>query len=56
MKEYDKAIDDYSKAIELDPSLYITYRNRSEAYDALGQHDLAEADRKKAAELESKTT
>ena len=56
MKEYDKAIDDYSKAIELDPSLYITYRNRALAYDALNHPDLAEADRKKADELESKTT
>ena len=53
---YVNSIEDYNQAINLAPSNPHIYLNRAIAYDALGQPDLAEADRKKAAELESKTT
>jgi tetratricopeptide (TPR) repeat protein len=56
IKEYNDAIEAYSKALELKPAYILPLLGRAEAYDALGQPDLAEADRKKAAELESKTT
>ena len=56
LSNYGNAITDYSKAIELHPTYALAYRNRADAYDALGQPDLAEADRKTADELEGKTT
>jgi tetratricopeptide (TPR) repeat protein len=56
LKQYNKAIEDYSQAIAMNSDYIDAYRNRSVAYHFLGNNDLAEADRKKAAELESKTT
>lgn len=53
-KQYEKALSDFNKAIELDPSYKLSYRKRAEVYDALGKKALADADRKKVAELEKK--
>ena len=39
--ELDRAIDDWNKAIELDPKLAQAYNNRGAAYNGTGEHDLA---------------
>ncbi len=49
--ELDKAIADYSKAIELDSSYALAYYNRGIAYYNTGQSDLAIADFNKAIQL-----
>lgn len=49
--QYDEAITEYTKAIELDPSYAQAYNNRGVAYDNKGQYDLAIADYNKAIEL-----
>jgi tetratricopeptide (TPR) repeat protein len=46
-----KAIDDFTKAIQLAPAMKNAYLNRADAYRKLGKIDLAEADEKKAATL-----
>jgi len=48
LKEYKKAIDDYSRSIKLDDSRAIVFTNRASAYEAMGESALAEADRKTA--------
>lgn len=50
--EYDKAVDAFSKAIELDPELALAYGNRGWAYIKLGQHERGIADLDKAIELD----
>lgn len=45
------AIQDYSKAIELNPRDIQAYRLRAIVYDAIGQNEKAEADRRKYREL-----
>ena len=47
----EAAVKDYTQAIQLDPKYKNAYLNRADAYSALGQESLAEADRKAAAEL-----
>lgn len=47
-KDIQTAIREYTKAIETDPNDAFPYRRRAEAYDVLGQKELAEADRKRA--------
>jgi tetratricopeptide (TPR) repeat protein len=37
--QYDLAISECTKAIELDPNLYIAYINRASAYSMKGQYD-----------------
>lgn len=51
LEELDKAVEDYTQAIQQDPKYKRAYLSRANAYDALGQKELAEADRKTAAEL-----
>ena len=51
LKEYEKAIDKYTKAIELSPDYSSAYSSRADAYEAIGKTDLAEADRKSAEKL-----
>jgi tetratricopeptide (TPR) repeat protein len=46
--EYDLAIADYTKAIELEPEYPFTYRARARAYRAKGDNDRAQADFDKA--------
>ena len=50
-KFYDKAIADYTKAIEINPNNALVYFMRAGAYRALGRHDLADADNKRASAL-----
>lgn len=51
--QLEKAIADYSKAIELSPQYArSSYESRASAYEALGKSDLAEKDRQNARNLE----
>ena len=59
LQQYDKAITDYNKAIELDPKYAMAYNNRGFAYGKLQQHDRAITDKAitdctKAIELDPK--
>lgn len=45
-KDYDKALADLNKAIQIDPQEYAAYFRRSDVYGLLGKNDLAEADKK----------
>ena len=49
--EYDRAIEDFNKAIELDPIHANTYHLRGHAYYNKGDHDLAIEDCNKSLEL-----
>jgi len=51
-KQYVPAIADYTRAIEIDPNYGAAYRGRSQAYGARGDKRLADADRKRADQLE----
>ena len=46
--QYDQAISDYNKALEIDPSDALAYSNRGNAYDDKGQYDQAISDHNKA--------
>ena len=50
--EYEKAIDCFDKAIELDPNYALAYRNRGNAYKDLGRYERAIEDYDKAIELD----
>jgi tetratricopeptide (TPR) repeat protein len=50
----DQAIDNYSKAIKIDPKFAKAYNNRGIAYSWKKQYDLAIADFSKAIELDPK--
>ncbi len=49
---YDQAIEEYTKAIELDPDMAEAYCDRAVGYTEEGRHDLAIADCNKAIELD----
>lgn len=53
-KEYEKAITNYSKAIEYDKNHYAYYQNRGEAYRKLEQYEKALADCTKALSIEQR--
>jgi len=48
---YDRAIADFNKAIELDPGCAEAYHNRGVAYRRKGEHKRAIADLNKAMKL-----
>ena len=50
-KRYQNALDDFKKVIELKPTHGQAHYYRAFVYDALGQTELAEADRRKSQEL-----
>lgn len=50
---YNDAINDYSKAVELDPKNAYAYYNRGISYDKKGEYNLAIKDFAKAIELDS---
>ncbi|CAG8842908.1 1264_t:CDS:2, partial [Racocetra persica] len=52
-KEYKKAIECFSKAIELDPSNHVLYSNRSASYSSLKEYNKALEDANKTVELKN---
>jgi TonB family protein len=52
--EYDSAVNDYNKAIELNPKDAVAYLNRGRAYHSKTNYDLAIADFAKAIEINPK--
>ena len=46
--QWQQAISELTKAIELDPNLASAYSYRGECYDALGQYDQAPFERRRA--------
>ena len=52
--QYDKAISDYTKAIETDPKFAVAYYSRGMAYRQKGQYDQAISDYTKAIETDPK--
>jgi len=53
--QYQRAIEDYDIAIQLEPGIAVTYINCGRAYTKLGQEAKAEADHDKACSLDSST-
>jgi len=53
MRDFDRAIADYSETIRMAPSLAPLYYNRADAYLAMGDTDKANADLRKAAALDA---
>ena len=53
-KEFDKAIEDYTKLIEFDPKHAFAYHNRGYAYERIEKYDKAIEDYTKSIELEPK--
>ena len=51
LKEYQKAIADYTKAIELKPDYYLAYYNRGNVHNNLKEYQKAIADYNQAIEL-----
>jgi tetratricopeptide (TPR) repeat protein len=49
--QYDEAISDYNKALEINPQYALAYYNRGLAYDSKGQYDQAISDFNKALEI-----
>ncbi len=54
LQQYDKAVIDFTKAIELHPKWAVTYYNRGVAYEKLGALDKAMADYTTAISYDSK--
>jgi tetratricopeptide (TPR) repeat protein len=52
IKEYSKAISDYSEAIRLNPKNKSYYSNRASAYENMNMTKEAESDREKGISLE----
>lgn len=49
---YEEAIEEYTKAIEIDPDYAAAYNNRGYAYDELGEYQQAIDDYTKAIEID----
>lgn len=54
-QEYDRAIRDYTRAVELQPDLLSAYNNRGIVYTAIGDYDKAESDFDKVLEIDSQS-
>jgi len=52
--KYDLAIQDYNKAIEINPKLAVAYSNRGSAHSSKGEYDLAIQDFDEAIEINPK--
>ncbi len=49
--QYDDAISDYTKALEINPRYAVAFNNRGNAYQGKGQYDQAISDYNKALEI-----
>jgi len=56
LKEYEKAIRDYNKTLEIDPKFALPYNGRCNAYLGLKEYGNAIVDYNKALELDPKFT
>ena len=56
LKQYERAISDYNKAIELNPNFALAYNNRGWAYYCLKKYQQALKDFDKAIELNPNNT
>lgn len=56
LKQYEKAVESYSKAIRMQANTAQFYNDRGCAYDSLGEHDKAISDFEKAIELDPENT
>jgi len=56
LQEDDKAIAEYSRALEINPVYHMAYYNRGVAYDNTGQWDKAIADYSRAIEIDPNFT
>ena len=52
--QYNEAIEEYNKAIKINPNYSLAYYNRSVAYSRIGQHDRALTDCNKVLQLDPK--
>ncbi len=52
IKEYDSALAEFARAIQIDPQSAIIYANRAEVYRMLGRYDAAIADTTRAIGLD----
>ena len=52
-KQFEKAIVDFDRAIELNPFLALAYKYRANAYSRLGEIERAIRDHNRALELEA---
>ncbi|GIS94325.1 MAG: hypothetical protein CM1200mP22_15620 [Dehalococcoidia bacterium] len=52
MAQYDRAIEDYCEAIQLNPVCAEAYHNRAVAFNRLGNYGESERDFAKVAELQ----
>jgi len=55
-KEYQKALADYNRAIQLDPQHALAYNNRGNAYSSLEEYQKAIADYDRALQLDPNDT
>jgi tetratricopeptide (TPR) repeat protein len=55
-KQYDQAIADYTKALEIDPKYISAYNDRGLAYMSKGNYERAIADVTRAVELAAEPT
>jgi tetratricopeptide (TPR) repeat protein len=53
--QFDKAVAEYTKAIQFAPENKILYRKRGEAYQAIGETEKAETDFDEAKRLEQES-
>ena len=53
LEQYQLGVQDFDKAIQLDPDYALAYNNSCYAYDKLGQDAKAEADKAQACSLYS---
>lgn len=51
-KDYQKALSEYSKSVELNPDFALVYNNRGVSYTSIGENEKAMADYNKAIELD----
>ena len=54
MRELERAVADYTRAIDINPKYADAYHNRGIAYRAKGFAENADADTKKARQLDTK--
>ena len=54
-KDFERALTDFTKAIEVEQTLTEAYLERAKLYEKKGEKDKAAADRLKVSELSNKT-